>query len=234
MLKIEGLSKSQGAHQILKEVSFSAQKGEILALIGPSGSGKTTLLRCIAQLESYKGLITFNNHPINTLKKGQVGFVFQGFFLFPHLTVINNLILAPLHKGEDKNTAIKKAEALLYNFGLKGKEAIYPHRLSGGQRQRVAIARALMLDPPILLFDEPTSALDPEMVNDVGFIIESAQTKERITLLVTHEIRLAKKVAHRVIFLDHGCIIENTPKELFFSSQHLLSERAERFLKNLC
>ena len=236
MLKCQNLTKSSGTLTILNNLSFDLKPGVITAVIGPSGSGKTRLLRCLSQLEKPdSGTIDFAGQNLSHLAAGEVGFVFQAFHLFPHLTVLENLTLAPLSQGSPRVETEERAYALLHQFGLEEKDTAYPANLSGGQKQRVAIARALMKDPPILLFDEPTSALDPEMVKDVGEIILAVKNPQRVTILVTHEMRLAQAVADHVLFLDHGIMLDDLPAKQFFDKDDntLLSKRAQRFLSNL-
>ncbi len=239
MLNVNALSIVINEKSILSNISFEAKDGQIMAVIGPSGAGKTSLLRCLALLDTPTcGEMTFGGAPLSTMQAGKVGIVFQGFHLFPHLTVRDNLILAPLcHKKDTKSALYEKAHALLTQFGLHDHGYSYPHSLSGGQKQRVAIARALMMDPPILMFDEPTSALDPELVNDVAAIIQSLRQPNRVILVVTHEIRLARQVADQILFLDNGCLLDNVTKDVFFdttsANNNMLSSRAFTFLSNL-
>jgi ABC-type polar amino acid transport system ATPase subunit len=236
MLSVSNLTRVEGPLTILSDITFNAYKGKITAIIGPSGSGKTTLLRSIAQLDPIqRGKINLDAAPVAELPKGSVGMVFQAFHLFPHLTVLENLTFALVQKGVSGQDAEQKAEALLESLGLKGKELVYPHKLSGGQKQRVAMARAMMMDPPVMMFDEPTSALDPEMVNDVGHMIKKTLAPHRVVLLVTHEIRLAEKIADHILFLDHGVLLDNISKDAFFKPlpNSDISERASVFLKNL-
>ncbi|MBY0461580.1 MAG: amino acid ABC transporter ATP-binding protein [Alphaproteobacteria bacterium] len=235
MLNVNNLVKKAGNGEILKNLSFIAKRGEITAVIGPSGSGKTTLLRCLAQLTPISsGNVQFSGQDLKELSHGEIGLVFQAFHLFPHLTILENLILAPVSQGIPREEAIQKAHHLLKQFSLSGKEKRFPGEISGGQKQRIAIARALMLDPPLLLFDEPTSALDPEMVKEVGEIICSLQDSKRVIILVTHEVRLAERASNRVLFLDHGVLLDNVEsKEFFATNSTKLSKRAQRFLSNL-
>lgn len=234
MLNVNNLTKKTPSGEILKNVSFIAKRGEITAVIGPSGSGKTSLLRCLAQLTPSFGNVQFNGQNLKELSHGEIGLVFQNFHLFPHLTILENLTLAPVSQGMSEQEATQKAVQLLKQFSLGGKEKRYPGEISGGQKQRVAIARALMLDPPLLLFDEPTSALDPEMVKEVGEIIRSLQDNKRVIILVTHEIRLAERIANRILFLDHGVLLDNVEAKDFFSTNSKkLSKRAQKFLSNL-
>jgi len=235
MLSVRNLTKKTPTGDILKDLSFEAKEGEITAIIGASGSGKTTLLRCLALLDkNVLGKMLLNGQELSTLLHGEIGLVFQSFHLFPHLNILENLTLAPVHQGMNKVDAEKLALKLLAQFSLKTKAHRYPGQLSGGQKQRIAIARALIMDPPILLFDEPTSALDPEMVNEVGDIIKSLQDPKRVIILVTHEIRLAEKVAHHILFLDHGYLLDSMETSQFFAKDRSkLSKRAQKFLSNL-
>ncbi len=236
--ELSGASKvSKGVlKRVLDDISFSVSDGQILAVLGPSGAGKTTLLCCLALLEHpTTGSVNVNSVPINTLSPGKIGIVFQGFNLFPHMTVLENLTLAPLcHKKNSRAELTKQAQDLLEKFGLGEHAHVYPHKLSGGQKQRVAIARALMMDPPVLLFDEPTSALDPELINDVSEIIKTLRIPNRVIVVVTHEVRLARHIADRILFLDKGKVLDNVSRDDFFSqNQEALSKRAQAFLSNL-
>ena len=239
MLNVNALTvtmQRDPSKRILDEITFDVKDGQILAILGPSGAGKTTLLRCLALLhEQTSGTITVNGAPINTLAAGKIGIVFQGFNLFPHLTVLDNMLLAPTcHKKDTAEALIKKAHELLTQFGLAAHSGAHPHNLSGGQKQRVAIARALMMDPPVLLFDEPTSALDPELINEVSEIIKALRQPNRVILVVTHEVRLARHVADHILFLDNGVLLDNVSRDVFFNeSGEGLSLRARTFLSNL-
>jgi polar amino acid transport system ATP-binding protein len=221
---------------------------KITTILGPSGAGKTTILRCIAAMEkASSGTLTFDGQPIDTLKPGMLGIVFQGFHLFPHLSILKNLTLAPmLAKHGDQKTIDAKAMDLLERFGLSALADVLPHRLSGGQKQRVSIARALMMEPRVLLFDEPTSALDPELVHDVAQCILDLKMPDRVIVVVTHEIRLARLVSDQVLFFDNGHLLDDVRAELFFDGQGRadavatpdmqeapLSERSRKFLGNL-
>lgn len=225
MIKIEKLSKSFGKHEVLKNISTTIAEGEVVAVIGPSGSGKSTFLRCLNLLEKPNGgTITIKDKEItkaktNTLKvRENIGMVFQHFHLFPHKTVLENIMYAPVNvKKESKQAAQEKAEELLRKVGLFEKRNDYPNRLSGGQKQRVAIARALAMNPEIMLFDEPTSALDPEMVKEVLQVMKELVETGMTMVIVTHEMGFAKEVADRVLFMDQGMIVEDgNPKEFFF------------------
>ncbi|AEP87254.1 MULTISPECIES: arginine ABC transporter ATP-binding protein ArtR [Bacillus] len=239
MIKIEKLSKSFGKHEVLKNISTTIAEGEVVAVIGPSGSGKSTFLRCLNLLEKPNGgTITIKDKVIteaktNTLKvRENIGMVFQHFHLFPHKTVLENIMYAPINvKKESKQAAQEKAEELLRKVGLFEKRNDYPNRLSGGQKQRVAIARALAMNPEIMLFDEPTSALDPEMVKEVLQVMKELVETGMTMVIVTHEMGFAKEVADRVLFMDQGMIVEDgNPKEFFLSPK---SKRAQDFLEKI-
>lgn len=236
MIKIENLYKSYGDLEVLKGISKHIDKGEVVAVIGPSGSGKSTFLRCINMLEgitSGKVVIQgqdLTNPKVNINKVRQdVGMVFQHFNLFPHKTVLENLMLAPMKVKKMKKIEImEKSKTLLKKVGLEDKENSYPDSLSGGQKQRIAIARALAMEPDILLFDEPTSALDPEMVREVLDVMKDLVDSGMTMIVVTHEMGFAKSVANRVFFMDYGVILEDTaPKELFENPRHA---RTQEFL----
>ncbi|KHC90394.1 ABC transporter [Thermotoga sp. Mc24] len=236
VLKVEGLHKYFGKLYVLKGIDLEVKKGEVISIIGPSGSGKSTLLRCINLLEEYqqgkiyfKGeLITHRN--INRIRSS-IGMVFQQFNLFPHLSVLNNLILAPMKvKNMPKDEAVEKARKLLERVGLIEKINEKPGNLSGGQQQRVAIARALMMDPELMLFDEPTSALDPELVKEVLDVIKDLAQSGMTMLIVTHEMRFARDVSDRVVFMDDGRIVEMGPPEKIFSNPE--NERTREFLEH--
>ncbi len=238
ILRAENIHKYFGKLHVLKGVSLSIQKGEVVVIIGPSGSGKSTFLRCINHLEEYQeGKIYFEGKLVNPKKdvnklRTRIGMVFQHFNLFPHLKVIENLTLAPVKVlGMDEKEAIKKAENLLDRVGLLDKKDVYPAKLSGGQQQRVAIARALMMDPDIMLFDEPTSALDPELVYEVLSVMKDLASSGMTMIVVTHEMGFAKEVANRVMFMDEGKILEEAPPEEFFTSPK--NERTKEFLDRI-
>ncbi|WGD57109.1 arginine ABC transporter ATP-binding protein ArtR [Bacillus subtilis] len=239
MIKVEKLSKSFGKHEVLKNISTTIAEGEVVAVIGPSGSGKSTFLRCLNLLEKPNGgTITIKDTEItkpktNTLKvRENIGMVFQHFHLFPHKTVLENIMYAPVNvKKESKQAAQEKAEDLLRKVGLFEKRNDYPNRLSGGQKQRIAIARALAMNPDIMLFDEPTSALDPEMVKEVLQVMKELVETGMTMVIVTHEMGFAKEVADRVLFMDQGMIVEDgNPKEFFMSPK---SKRAQDFLEKI-
>ncbi|AWE06168.1 peptide ABC transporter ATP-binding protein [Lysinibacillus sp. 2017] len=234
MIKIDNLKKSYGKNEVLKGITTEIKEKEVIAIIGPSGSGKSTFLRCINRLEEpTAGVITVGGVEItdkNVMKvRENLGMVFQHFHLFPHKTVLENLTYAPINvKGVSKEEAVKLGEELLSKVGLYDKRNEYPNRLSGGQKQRVAIARALAMNPTAILFDEPTSALDPEMVKEVLEVMKSLAESGMTMLIVTHEMGFAKEVADRVLFLDGGVLVEDSPPEEFFTAPK--SERAKEFL----
>lgn len=242
-IDVKNLVKKFHGQTVLHGIDLEVQEGEVVAIIGPSGSGKTTLLRSINLLEHPEGgTIRVGDITIDTGKslgpqKGlirrlrqHVGFVFQSFNLFPHRTVLENIIEGPvIVKGEPKDEAIARGRELLAKVGLSGKETSYPRRLSGGQQQRVAIARALAMRPDVILFDEPTSALDPELVGEVLNTIRQLAQEKRTLVIVTHEMSFARDVADRAIFMDQGRIVEQGPaKELFTSPQQ---PRTRQFLE---
>ncbi len=239
ILRIENLHKYYGDLHVLKGVNLQLDKGEVLVVIGPSGSGKSTMLRCINHLEEYQeGRIIFegkvidpNSSDINRVRT-KIGMVFQHFYLFPHLKVIDNLILAPTKVlNMEREEAVEKAKKLLDRVGLLDKIEAYPSNLSGGQQQRVAIARALMMDPDIMLFDEPTSALDPELVYEVLAVMKDLAKSGMTMIVVTHEMGFAKEVADRVIFMDDGNIVAEAPPDEFFS--HPKNDRMREFLNRI-
>lgn len=241
-IEVKQLVKQFKGNTVLYGIDLEVNSGEVVAIIGPSGSGKTTLLRSINLLEvPESGTIRVGDieidgaRPLSKQKqqvralRQQVGFVFQSFNLFPHRSVLENIIEGPvIVKGEAKASAEARARALLAKVGLSGKEQAYPKRLSGGQQQRVAIARALAMQPAVILFDEPTSALDPELVGEVLNTIRALAEEKRTMVIVTHEMSFARDVADRAIFMDHGRIVEQGPaKELFANPQH---QRTKQFL----
>jgi polar amino acid transport system ATP-binding protein len=239
MIQIKNLSKSFGKLQVLKNIDLEVNEKEVVVLIGASGSGKSTLLRCLNFLEvAGSGDIVIDSEPIVANKSNlnkvreKVGMVFQHFNLFPHKTVLENIIEAPMFvKGETKDVASAKAMTLLKKVGLEDKAGYYPDHLSGGQKQRVAIARALAMEPKVMLFDEPTSALDPELVGEVLQVMKELAEEGMTMVIVTHEMGFAKEVADRVIMLADGNIIEEgRPDEIFANSKH---ERTQRFLKQI-
>ena len=225
-IEIKDISKNFGKFAALKDVSLSVKQGERVVVCGPSGSGKSTLIRCINGLEIHDaGSITVDgiilNHKTKSLEqiRSRVGMVFQQFNLFPHLTVMQNLILGPMKTlGMNKKDALKRAEALLERVQIPEQSEKKPSQLSGGQQQRVAIARALCMEPKIMLFDEPTSALDPEMISEVLDVIIDLANEGITMIVVTHEMGFAKKAADRMIFMDGGKIVEQNDPENFFNS----------------
>ncbi|MDN7244487.1 amino acid ABC transporter ATP-binding protein [Planococcus shenhongbingii] len=239
MIKVEHLYKKFGNNEVLKDITTEIKKGEVVSIIGPSGSGKSTFLRCLNMLEiPTSGTIIVSGQDLTGPKKDvqkirqHIGMVFQHFHLFPHLTVLENLTYAPMKvKGEKKDVAQEKARVLLKRVGLSEKEKAYPSSLSGGQKQRVAIARALAMEPDLMLFDEPTSALDPEMVKEVLDVMKDLAKSGMTMAVVTHEMGFAREVADRVIFLDHGVLVEEGQPVEFFNSPR--TERARDFLEKV-
>lgn len=236
MIEVKDLHKSYGKLNVLQGITETIQDQEVVCVIGPSGSGKSTFLRCLNLLETpTSGVITINGveitDPKNDVNKirENLGMVFQRFNLFPHMSVLDNITLAPIKvKGMNKAEAEKAAMELLKKVGLVDKANAYPDNLSGGQQQRVAIARALAMQPAIMLFDEPTSALDPEMVGEVLNVIRDLAQEGMTMIIVTHEMGFAREVADRVLFIDGGKVLEQgTPQELFQNPQQ---ERTKSFL----
>ncbi len=239
MIEVKNLCKSFGDFHVLKGISETIKEQEVVCVIGPSGSGKSTFLRCLNLLEEpSSGEIFLDGQKINDPSvnideiREKLGMVFQGFNLFPHMTVLDNLTLAPIKvKGMEKDAAEEKARRLLETVGLADKADKYPSSLSGGQKQRVAIARALAMDPEIMLFDEPTSALDPEMVGEVLNVMKDLAKNGMTMVIVTHEMGFAREVADRVFFIEEGIVLEQgTPEELFGNPQH---ERTKNFLSKV-
>lgn len=223
-ISVKNLKKSFGTLDVLKSINLEIAEGEVVCMIGPSGSGKSTFLRCLNRLEKITaGEVIVDGHPISDSNtninkvRENIGMVFQHFNLFPHLTVTQNITLAPVElKLMNKNDAKTKALELLTRVGLADKAGAYPGQLSGGQKQRVAIARSLAMNPAIMLFDEPTSALDPEMVGEVLEVMKQLAADGMTMVVVTHEMGFAREVAHRVIFMDDGYIVEEgTPDQIF-------------------
>lgn len=248
VIKIDNLHKNFGDLEVLKKINLTVEKGETISIIGPSGSGKSTLLRCLIHLEkATSGTIFIENKaialqenesqkhiPEQVIRKNcmKLGMVFQNFNLFPHKTVLNNIIEAPIIvRKKTKKEAELIADRLLERVGLSEKRDVYPCFLSGGQKQRVAIARALAMEPDIMLFDEPTSALDPELIGEVLNVIKDLAKDKMTMLIVTHEMTFAREVSDRVVFMDQGMIIESSPpKKLFNNPDH---PRIKTFLEKM-
>jgi glutamate/aspartate transport system ATP-binding protein len=239
MIEMQGVSKWYGGFQVLTDCTTKVEKGEVVVVCGPSGSGKSTLIKCVNGLEPFQdGAIRVNGVSVGDPKtdlpklRAHVGMVFQHFELFPHMTVIENLTVGQVKVlNRKKDEAARKAQALLDRVGLSDFAQKHPGQLSGGQQQRVAIARALAMDPICMLFDEPTSALDPEMIGEVLAVMQDLAKEGMTMMVVTHEMGFARNVAHRVIFMDHGLIVEDTTKEEFFGTPR--SERAQLFLSRI-
>jgi len=244
VLEVRGLSKSFGTNCVLRDISLKVHKAETLCLLGPSGSGKSTLLRCMNWLEEPDGgMVLLNGQPIGVRPGGslrmndkdlaavrtRIGMVFQHFALWPHMTVLQNVMEAPVHVlKQDKAEARRAAEALLQRVGLGDKMDSFPARLSGGQKQRVGIARSLAMKPDVILFDEPTSSLDPELVGEVLTVMQDLVAEGMTMVVVTHEMGFARDVASRVVFMDAGQIIETGTPEQFFAAPE--TDRARQFL----
>jgi len=243
MISIDAVSKWYGSFQVLADCTTQIDRGEVVVVCGPSGSGKSTLIKCINALEPFqKGSITVDgtrvNDPATNLPRlrARVGMVFQHFELFPHLSITENLALAQVQVlGRSREESMDRGLKLLDRVGLREHATKYPGQLSGGQQQRVAIARALAMDPIAMLFDEPTSALDPEMITEVLDVMVELAREGMTMVVVTHEMGFARKVAHRVVFMDQGRIVEDRAKEDFFgeSAQAGLSARAREFLSKI-
>ena len=239
MIECKDVSKWYGSFQVLTNCSTTVEKGEVIVVCGPSGSGKSTLIKCVNALEPFqKGTITVDGVSVGAPKinlpklRSRVGMVFQHFELFPHLTIIDNLTLAQIKVlNRKKDEASVRGMKLLDRVGLSSQAAKFPGQLSGGQQQRVAIARALSMDPICMLFDEPTSALDPEMINEVLDVMVQLAKEGMTMMVVSHEMGFARKVAHRVIFMDKGEIVEDATKDDFFGQPR--SERAQLFLSKI-
>jgi polar amino acid transport system ATP-binding protein len=239
MVEARNVVKFYGSFRALDRVSLSVQEGEKVVIIGPSGSGKSTLLRSINRLEEIdggslvvRGMDLYDARTNMTRVREEVGMVFQAFNLFPHKTVLENLTLAQIVvRKRSREEATEKARSLLAKVGLADKAGAYPGKLSGGQQQRVAIARSLAMDPKLMLFDEPTSALDPEMIGEVLDVMKGLAREGMTMVVVTHEMGFAREVADRVIFMDHGAIVEEgTPEHFFTNPTH---DRAKLFLSQI-
>lgn len=226
LLEINHMKKSFGEVEVLKDISMKVEEGEVFGIIGPSGSGKSTLLRCATGLETPdSGEIHYN---------GTFGLVFQNFNLFPHFSVLKNIVHAPLRvQKRNKEEVYKEARELLKKMGLADKENAYPFQLSGGQQQRVSIARALAMKPDILFFDEPTSALDPELTGEILKVIKDLAAEHMTMVIVTHEMNFAKNVSNHIIFMDGGVIaLQGTPEEVFGSDNERMKEFLGKFAEN--
>jgi ABC-type polar amino acid transport system ATPase subunit len=249
MIRLEGVNKSFGRLQVLRDVSLEVQRGEVVCVIGPSGAGKSTLLRCINHLEGIdSGTIYIEGTPVYRFTRdgramvdpdhrieelrSQVGMVFQSFNLFPHFTALENIMMAPIHvRREPREEVRRRALALLVKVGLSDKVDAYPHELSGGQQQRVAIARALAMQPKAMLFDEVTSALDPELIGEVLRVMRQLAAEGMTMVVVTHEMGFARDVADRVIFMADGLVVEEgSPQQIFSAPKN---ERTRQFLQSI-
>jgi glutamate/aspartate transport system ATP-binding protein len=236
IIVLDNVSKAYGPSPVLRGCSLSVARGEVVVICGPSGSGKSTLIKCINALEPYQsGSIRFDGIEVGARStnlpklRARIGMVFQHFELYPHMSALENIMLAQVHAlGRSRADAKARSEALLARVGLADKADAFPANLSGGQQQRVAIARALALDPEVMLFDEPTSALDPEMISDVLDVMVALARDGMTMLVVTHEMGFARRVADRIVFMDQGEIVEDTPKDAFFSAPK--TKRAQEFL----
>lgn len=243
ILRMEHIKKSFDGVEVLKDISLSVQEGEVLAIIGPSGSGKSTIMRCAVMLETIDGgeityiggkaawtddagAVHYADHAAIKEIRRDYGMVFQNFHLFPHYSVLKNVMDAPIRvQKRDRAEVEKEARALLAKMGLEDKAAAYPYQLSGGQQQRVSIARALAMNPKILFFDEPTSALDPELTGDILRVIKGLAAEHMTMVIVTHEMNFARNVADHVIFMEHGVIVqEGTPEQVFDAGNTRLQE----------
>lgn len=236
LLEVKHLQKKYGSNEVLKDVSLTVKQGEVIVLVGPSGCGKSTFLRCMNGLEQYQGgEILLDGVPVPTEEKDwpvirqKIGMVFQSYDLFPHMTVLENVLLGPMKvQNRNREDALKEAQALLERVGLWDRRDAYPAELSGGQKQRIAIVRALCMNPEIMLFDEVTASLDPEMVREVLDVMLELAKQGMTMIIVTHEMSFAKAVADRALFLDGGIVVEENSAKEFFNNPK--TERAQRFL----
>jgi polar amino acid transport system ATP-binding protein len=239
MIRFSKINKWFGDLHVLKDINLSVEAGEVVVVCGPSGSGKSTLIRCINRLEPIQqGELVVDNMKVHDKKtnmtriRAEIGFVFQQFNLYPHMTALGNVTIAPVKvRKMKKNEAEKLGREILERVGLGAKADSYPAQLSGGQQQRVAIARGLCMRPKIMLFDEPTSALDPEMINEVLDVMRDLAKEGMTMMVVTHEMGFAREVANRVVFMDEGQIIEVAPPNDFFKNPR--TERAKLFLSKI-
>ncbi|MDV7757743.1 ATP-binding cassette domain-containing protein [Liquorilactobacillus mali] len=240
MLKVDKLDKIFNEHKVLDDINLNVERGDVIAIIGPSGAGKSTFLRCLINLEQRDSgsvnidgieLVQDDKKCIDKVQE-KMGMVFQNFNLFPHMSVLKNVMIAPIRvKKADKKETEGKARALLEKVGLSDRVDYYPSQLSGGQQQRVAIARALAMNPELMLFDEPTSALDPELVGEVLKVMKNLADEGMTMVVVTHEMGFAREVANKVVFMENGKIIESgTPKEIFYAPK---TERTKKFLEKV-
>ncbi|ARB37928.1 MULTISPECIES: amino acid ABC transporter ATP-binding protein [Bacillus] len=239
MITFQNVNKHYGDFHVLKQINLQIEKGEVVVIIGPSGSGKSTLLRCINRLESInEGVLTVNGTAINDRKtdinqvRQNIGMVFQHFHLYPHKTVLQNIMLAPVKVLRQSSEQAKEtARYYLEKVGIPDKADAYPSQLSGGQQQRVAIARGLAMKPEVMLFDEPTSALDPEMIGEVLDVMKTLAKEGMTMVVVTHEMGFAKEVADRIVFIDEGKILEEAVPAEFYANPK--EERARLFLSRI-
>ncbi|MED4933562.1 amino acid ABC transporter ATP-binding protein [Heyndrickxia coagulans] len=239
LLKVEHLKKSYGEKQVLEDISFEVEEGSVVVLLGPSGSGKSTLIRCLNGLEAFQGgTILFNGETVRPSPKNwrrlrqQIGMVFQSYDLFPNMTVLENILLGAVKvQKRKKDEAARQAMGLLKEVGMEQYANAYPRQLSGGQKQRVAIVRALELNPKLMLFDEVTASLDPEMVRGVLEIILRLAREKMTMIVVTHEMNFARKIGDKILFLEDGKILEETPGHQFFTKPQ--TERAKNFLESM-
>jgi polar amino acid transport system ATP-binding protein len=239
VVEFHHVNKWYGPLHVLKDINLRIERGEVVVVCGPSGSGKSTLIRCINRLEPIQsGEIKVDGASLSDPKldlsglRAEVGMVFQSFNLYPHMTVLDNILLAPMKvKGLTRAQAEKRATGLLERVGIPDKAGAYPANLSGGQQQRVAIARALAMQPKIMLFDEPTSALDPEMINEVLEVMTNLAREGMTMIVVTHEMGFARRVAHRIVFMDEGQVVEEGTPQTFFESPE--SPRTQQFLSKI-